>query len=245
MANYENNDKPQKIPSQVEFNLWGDEPTETSWVYTREDFCKKIQAEVQKMVGTVEAVKLIWYKNDDITEYDPKSKQNKPVQKVVAEVWISEDVACIDTSKENTGKDGKVNPFMADVKISKFSDKMKGFIDKFCSDRDKDVYKNPSSKFAARVGNRRFYCIMVDLQKLVDIIWDYRGTGYKAKWNISGNISGKTSLDVSFVWNDKYNKNKGIKLIKITKAFVANDKRDLENRDPWISSKRKKKHHDD
>lgn len=221
------------------YNLFADDPTECSWQYTNQQFCAKIKDIAQDMIGgRVADVKLKWYKSDEQTTFDPVTKQNKPVQKVVAEVWVDEDVACTNAA---AGITTDQNPFMAQQVVSKFTDKMKAFIVKFCSDRDKEVYKNPSTKFADVAGRRRCYCIMIDIVKFVNIEWDIRGTGYKAATG-STEPAKEHNIDISFVWNDKQNKRKGIKLIKISKSARDNH-RDLENRNPFISAKRKK-HHD-
>ena len=119
----------------VSYNLFADEPTECSWQYTNAQFCEKIRKVAQDMIGgVVTDVKLKWYRSDDMTTYDPNTKQNKPVQKVVAEVWVDEDVACINDA---AGITADQNPFMAQQVVSKFTDKMKEFIVKFCSDNDR------------------------------------------------------------------------------------------------------------
>lgn len=222
------------------FNLFADDPTECSWQYTTAQFCEKVRLVAQDMIGgKVTDVKIKWYKSDEMTTYDPNTKQNRPVQKVVAEVWVDEDVACINDA---AGITADQNPFMAQQVVSKFTDKMKSFIVKFCSERDREVYKNPSTKFANFIDRRRCYCIMVDIGKFVDVEWDIRGTGYKNSTGTSEPAK-EHNIDISFVWNDKTNKRKGIKFIKISKSAKDNH-RDLENRNPFISAKRKK-HNDD
>lgn len=234
----ENEKKNVRGINAVSYNLFADEPTECSWQYTNAQFCEKIRKVAQDMIGgVVTDVKLKWYRSDDMTTYDPNTKQNKPVQKVVAEVWVDEDVACINDA---AGITADQNPFMAQQVVSKFTDKMKEFIVKFCSDNDREVYKNPSTKFANFIDRRRCYCIMVDIAKFVSIEWDIRGTQYK---NLTGasDAAKDFNIEVSFVWNDKMNKRKGIKFVKISKSAKDNH-RDLENRDPFISAKRKKHH---
>lgn len=227
--------------NSVSYNLFADDPTECSWQYTTAQFCDKVKEIAQDMIGgRIAEVKLKWYKSDEMTTYDPQTKQNRPVQKVVAEVWVDEDVACINAA---AGITSEQNPFTSNQVVSKFTEEMKAFIVKFCSDRDREVYKNPSTKFANFVDRKRCYCIMVDIAKFVNIAWDIRGTGYKNATGTSEPAK-EHNIDISFVWNDKTNKRKGIKFIKISKSARDNH-RDLENRDPFISAKRKKKHNND
>ena len=246
MANNNNNQNQNpnknftKGVSSGEYNLFADEPIERTWMYTAKEFCERVKTIAADTIGgPITEVRLKWYKSDEQTVYDVQSKQNKPLQKVVAEVWIDEDVACYNAA---SGISSTENPFTAQRTVSKFNDGVKAFISKYCSDNDQEVYKNPSAKFSNYSDHKRCYCIMVDLIKFVNIGWDIKGTGYKAA---SGSSEPATSfnIDISFVWNDKLNKKKGIKFVKISKAN-KDTHRELENRDPFISAKKKKKHRD-
>lgn len=235
------NSKPNSYVNPVSYNLFADEPTECSWTYTAKQFCDMIEQVANSMIdGKVADVKLKWYKNDEMTVYDPATKSNRPVQKVVAEVWVDEDVACFNAA---SGITADQNPFTSQQVVSKFNDKMKAFIAKFCADKDKEVYKTPSSRYANYADRKRCYCIMIDIAKFVDVEWDIRGTNFKSVFGTSEPAKA-CNIDVSFVWNDRMNKRKGIKFIKITKSAKDN-RRDLENRDPFISAKKKKKHDKD
>lgn len=233
-TNQGSRDDSAPIVNYVSYNLGGDEPQSVSWTYTAAQFADKIKNRARERGIEPRLVKIKWYQNPNVMVYNKKTQKSVPEQKIVAEVWVDEDSACEPVS------DKDVNPLIRN-RNRNFKTALKDFINTYCSSNDRKVYEIPSARFANFVDGRRCYCFMVSIEKFCDVEFDAFGYGYKKEF---GKYAQEASIFIDIMWNDKRNKERGIKALKITKSAIMKDV-ELENRDAFISPKSKKKHHDD
>lgn len=228
-----NNKKPKVNP--ITFNLLGYECSTGVWDYIPvESFTSKVKEVAEQSLGKVYKCFAKWYKDDSRTTYDKNTGRNKPIEKIVIEVWVDEFTVCQPAPDEL-----KDNPLIT-KKTGDFNQKAKEFIAKYSDDpKLYEVSRNKRSDYA---NGKKYFCIAVSIQKFAEVCFDMFGNGYKDVYGVAPE-GAPFRIEVWPIWNSKSDHSRGIKGFKVSKSNARNEI-GLVNRNPFYTSKKKKRDDD-
>lgn len=194
----------EKRPSQVSFNLLGDEENEASWTYTVGTLSDKILKLAEKYIKGEKQVTFVT---------DPKTG------KTTAIVWVHKDSPDLTDSSLLNNTDSAINKSFV-----KYSKSFNSFIERYSEfEADNEENNNGKIKYPIVYPSDRkapFRGVEISLERFFNDGMDADGTEYKARYGESRKCAVYLAAEFDRKRQDE------VVAIKVTKRFVSRGSRD-------------------
>lgn len=219
---------------QLMFNLIGANVVSVTFTISRQDLLNKLKDIAAEMLNDGDPLhdimnaQMVYQWN---TKYDPQSKKTVREPYPIIQVIIP--------SRNNNLVDNQGgNVFVRNEDTAKYSDKFKQFVSMYCVDDNKTAYLTGTN----RRDGVSYRAIIVDINKLCGVIFDYDGRAYKQSAGINGPAK-VISAHIEPVF--QYSSNGEIAEIaafKIEKSLASNGSKNMTFD---VYNTRNKRRHDD